>query len=88
MTTRHPVDMFPGRRQEPLRRYEMPPPEIPKTHMSWFSKLMVIFAALLIVGLLIGFWRAAATPPAEDPATLAPTENAPATQATPATGSP
>jgi hypothetical protein len=50
--------MYPG----DLYPYREPPPRIPKRHTVWLA--LALFGSLLLVllGLMIGFWRAISAP--------------------------
>jgi hypothetical protein len=42
--------------------YREPPPEIPKKHTFWIALVLFGTLALLLIGLVVGFWRAALAP--------------------------
>jgi hypothetical protein len=63
MASRHPSHIYRGA-TEP--RFDLPPPEIPKSGTPWFIVLLVLFAIVTVVGMLFGFWRAA-NPPRQAP---------------------
>jgi hypothetical protein len=87
MTTRHPANIYPG--QQPIeapRRYPMPPPEVPKKSLPWFTLMMMGFAAVLLIGMAIGFWRAASPP--DEAITPSNAPNSGALAPTPATPEP
>jgi hypothetical protein len=50
--------MYPG---QPYP-YREPPPPIPKNHTFWIALVLLGTLALVVLGLVIGFWRAADAP--------------------------
>ena len=81
MTFPNQSQMYPGAPYP----YREPPPQIPKNHTFWIAVVLFGTLALVVLGLIVGFWRAADAPmptietPDFDVPALPPTEppNAP-----------
>jgi hypothetical protein len=60
MATHHPGQFYPGR---PYRSRDTETlPDVPKQRMPWGMVAGLALALLLVVGMIIGFWRAASAP--------------------------
>jgi hypothetical protein len=58
MTFPNHGQMYPG---QPLP-YREPPPQIPKRHTVWIALVLFGTMALVLIGLVVGFWRAGDAP--------------------------
>ena len=61
MATHQPGQFYPGRPSYRSRDTETLP-EVPKQRMPWGMVAGLALALLLVVGMIIGFWRAASAP--------------------------
>lgn len=76
MASRHPSHAYRGAEPD----VDLPAPQIPISRTPWFVVLLAVFAVITLIGMLIGFWRAANPPkiePRPAPAELAPRAPAP-----------
>ena len=58
MTFPNQSQMYPGHPYP----YRKPPPEIPKKYTFWIGIVLFGTLAIVVIGLVLGFWRAAQTP--------------------------
>jgi len=63
MASRHPSDLYRGA-SEP--RVDPSRSEIPKSRTPWFIVVLGLFALATVVGMTVGFWRAANPLPAHE----------------------
>lgn len=50
---------------------------IPRSHLSWFTDALLIFAVLTLIGIVYGFWQISQPSPTLEPSEVPASEQAP-----------